>query len=208
VPLYSLISSGTETASIHRDSCSRSGRQSVAFARDLDVAKKTGPVATIAEVRAKFTEYAVLGYSGAGVVAARATGDGSRSASAWLMAARHGHGEPSWWAQSGGAYARRAVRTRLFRHAGQHAMNARAPRASNCRRRGGDPGSRANWWRVGALAGGGVIDLNGSAWMRVGSRRHGMRRFRPAVRGLTGPRRGLRHRGGGVEIPRPGAARA
>ena len=32
---------------------------------------KTGPAATLAEVRAKFSEYAVLGYSGAGVVAAR-----------------------------------------------------------------------------------------------------------------------------------------
>ena len=71
-PLYSLISSGTETASIHRDSLLSEVADNPSHLRKIwDVAMKTGPVATIAEVRAKFSEYAVLGYSGAGVVAAR-----------------------------------------------------------------------------------------------------------------------------------------
>src|ERR1035441_1570418 len=71
-PLYSLISSGTETASIHRDSLLTEVAGNPSHLRKIwDVAMKTGPMATIAEVRAKFTEYAVLGYSGAGVVAAR-----------------------------------------------------------------------------------------------------------------------------------------
>src|SRR5205807_2578867 len=71
-PLYSLISSGTETASIHRDSLVSEVAENPSHLRKIwDVAMKTGPVATVAEVRAKFSEYAVLGYSGAGVVAAR-----------------------------------------------------------------------------------------------------------------------------------------
>jgi predicted dehydrogenase len=71
-PLYSLISSGTETASIHRDSILKEAAENPSHLRKVwDVAMKTGPVATYAEVRAKFSEYAVLGYSGAGVVAAR-----------------------------------------------------------------------------------------------------------------------------------------
>jgi threonine dehydrogenase-like Zn-dependent dehydrogenase len=71
-PLYSLISSGTETASIHRDSLLSEVADNPSHLRKIwDVAMKTGPAATLAEVRAKFSEYAVLGYSGAGVVAAR-----------------------------------------------------------------------------------------------------------------------------------------
>jgi predicted dehydrogenase len=71
-PLYSLISSGTETASIHRDSILKEAAENPSQLRKIwDVARKTGPLATLAEVRAKFSEYAVLGYSGAGVVAAR-----------------------------------------------------------------------------------------------------------------------------------------
>src|SRR5215831_2845294 len=71
-PLYSLISSGTETASIHRDSLFKEAAENPSHLRKIwDVAMKTGPMATLAEVRAKFSEYAVLGYSGAGVVAAR-----------------------------------------------------------------------------------------------------------------------------------------
>jgi predicted dehydrogenase len=71
-PLYSLISSGTETASIHRDSLFSEVADNPSHLRKIwDVAMKTGPAATMAEVRAKFSEYAVLGYSGAGVVAAR-----------------------------------------------------------------------------------------------------------------------------------------
>jgi len=71
-PLYSLISSGTETASIHRDSLLKEAADNPSHLRKIwDVAAKTGVAATLAEVRAKFSEYAVLGYSGAGVVAAR-----------------------------------------------------------------------------------------------------------------------------------------
>jgi threonine dehydrogenase-like Zn-dependent dehydrogenase len=71
-PLYSLISSGTETASIHRDSLLKEAADNPSHLRKIwDVAAKTGVRATLAEVQAKFTEYAVLGYSGAGVVAAR-----------------------------------------------------------------------------------------------------------------------------------------
>src|SRR6516165_9786471 len=71
-PLYSLISSGTETASIHRDSILKEAAENPSQLWKIwDVAMKTGPIATLAEVRAKFSEYAVLGYSGAGIVAAR-----------------------------------------------------------------------------------------------------------------------------------------
>jgi len=70
-PLYSLISSGTETASIHRDSLLKEAADNPSHLRKIwDVARKTGVLATWNEVRAKFTEYAVLGYSGAGVIAA------------------------------------------------------------------------------------------------------------------------------------------
>src|SRR5690348_64649 len=71
-PLYSLISSGTETASIHRDSLIKEVGENPGHLRKVwDTAMKTSPVATYEQVRAKFSEYAVLGYSGAGVVAAR-----------------------------------------------------------------------------------------------------------------------------------------
>src|ERR1035438_4834760 len=60
-PLYSLISSGTETASIHRDSLIGEVPDNPSHLRKIwDVVMKAGPMATIAEVRAKFTEYAVL----------------------------------------------------------------------------------------------------------------------------------------------------
>jgi predicted dehydrogenase len=66
-PEYSLISSGTETASIHRDGVLKEVADNPSHIRKiLDVMKLQGPVRTLAEVRAKFSEYAVLGYSGAG----------------------------------------------------------------------------------------------------------------------------------------------
>jgi predicted dehydrogenase/threonine dehydrogenase-like Zn-dependent dehydrogenase len=69
-PLYSLISSGTETASIHQDSVFKEVADNPSHVRLVwDVMKATGPLKTFDEVRAKFSEYAVLGYSGAGVVA-------------------------------------------------------------------------------------------------------------------------------------------
>jgi predicted dehydrogenase/threonine dehydrogenase-like Zn-dependent dehydrogenase len=68
-PLFSLISSGTETASIHQDGVLKEVADNPSHIRKvLDVMKVNGPVRTISEVRAKFSEYAVLGYSGAGVV--------------------------------------------------------------------------------------------------------------------------------------------
>src|SRR5437667_779531 len=72
LPLYSLISNGPQPASIHRGNLLKEAAGNPSHLRKIwDAAMKTGPLATIAEVRAKFTEYAVLGYSGAGVVAAR-----------------------------------------------------------------------------------------------------------------------------------------
>src|SRR2546427_9250916 len=68
-PRYSLISSGTETASIHQDSLLREVADNPSHLRKIwEVMKVAGPLRTLAEVRAKFSEYGVLGYSGAGVI--------------------------------------------------------------------------------------------------------------------------------------------
>jgi predicted dehydrogenase/threonine dehydrogenase-like Zn-dependent dehydrogenase len=68
-PHYSLISSGTETASIHRGGALGAVAENPSYiGKILDVMKSEGPVRTTREVLAKFSEYAVLGYSGAGVV--------------------------------------------------------------------------------------------------------------------------------------------
>src|SRR5262249_52855832 len=68
-PSYSLISSGTETASIHQGGLVREVVENRSHvSRILGVMKSAGPIRTISEVRAKFNEYAALGYSGAGVV--------------------------------------------------------------------------------------------------------------------------------------------
>lgn len=68
-PLCSLISSGTETASIHQEGVLKEVADNPSHIRKvLDVMKANGPLRTLAEVRAKFSDYAVLGYSGAGVV--------------------------------------------------------------------------------------------------------------------------------------------
>jgi predicted dehydrogenase len=68
-PHASLISSGTETASIHTGSIATQVSQS-RVRMVFDVMKNTGPVATVRETLAKLNEdYAVIGYSGAGVVA-------------------------------------------------------------------------------------------------------------------------------------------
>ena len=68
-PIYSLISSGTETASIHKEGVARAVANDPSQLSKVWNAMKGAPVRTVAEVRAKFTEYAVLGYSGAGLVA-------------------------------------------------------------------------------------------------------------------------------------------
>ena len=68
-PIYSLISSGTETASIHQEAVLKAVADNPSqVAKIWNVLKVQGPVSTFAEVKAKFSEYAVLGYSGAGIV--------------------------------------------------------------------------------------------------------------------------------------------
>src|SRR5438445_2150041 len=68
-PHYSLISSGTETASIHQNGVVKELADNPSHLRTVWKALAvTGPVRTADEVRAKFSEYAVLGYSGAGIV--------------------------------------------------------------------------------------------------------------------------------------------
>src|SRR5262252_1432449 len=69
-PCCSLISSGTETASIHQDGVLKEVADNPSHLRKIfEVARTAGPIRTAAEVRAKCSEYAVLGYSGAGVIA-------------------------------------------------------------------------------------------------------------------------------------------
>src|SRR5882757_8160754 len=71
-PVFSLISSGTETASIHQEGVLKEVADNPSHIRKvLDVMKVNGPVSTLREVRAKFTEYAALGYSGAGILVER-----------------------------------------------------------------------------------------------------------------------------------------
>src|ERR1041384_6241347 len=69
-PLHSLISSGTETASIHQEGVLKEVAENPSHLRKIwEISKTQGPLRTATEVMAKFSEYAVLGYSGAGVVA-------------------------------------------------------------------------------------------------------------------------------------------
>lgn len=71
-PACSLISSGTESASIHQEGVLREVADNPSHLRKVyEVAKANGPIRTAAEVRAKFHEYAVLGYAGAGTVVDR-----------------------------------------------------------------------------------------------------------------------------------------
>ena len=68
-PAFSLISSGTETASIHKDGVMKAVAENPSHIRKvLDVMRVNGPTRTISEVAAKFSDYAVLGYAGAGWV--------------------------------------------------------------------------------------------------------------------------------------------
>ncbi len=68
-PVFSLISSGTETASIHQEGLLKEVADNPSHIRKvLDVMKVNGPASTLREVRAKFSEYAALGYSGAGIL--------------------------------------------------------------------------------------------------------------------------------------------
>lgn len=68
-PVFSLISSGTETASIHQEGLLKEVADNPSHIRKiLEVMKVNGPVPTIREVKAKLSELAALGYSGAGIV--------------------------------------------------------------------------------------------------------------------------------------------
>src|SRR5260370_4767304 len=68
-PAFSLISSGTETANIHRDGVLKEVAEHPGHLRKIyDVMQVHGPVRTCAEVLAKFREYALLGSAGAGYV--------------------------------------------------------------------------------------------------------------------------------------------
>lgn len=68
-PVYSLISSGTETASIHQEGVIKGVAENPSHLRKVwEVMKATSPLKTAREVKAKFSEYVALGYSGAGIV--------------------------------------------------------------------------------------------------------------------------------------------
>ena len=68
-PVCSLISAGTETASIHTEGLVRGVAENPSHIRKVwDAAKATSPLAAAAEVSAKLREYAALGYSGAGIL--------------------------------------------------------------------------------------------------------------------------------------------
>ena len=68
-PAASLISSGTETASIHTGGIASQVSQS-RVKMVFDVMKQFGPLPTIRETQAKLNdEYAVIGYSGGGYIA-------------------------------------------------------------------------------------------------------------------------------------------
>ena len=68
-PMVSLISSGTETADIHAGSLAKEVAENPSHLRKIwEAMKQQGVVKTVSEVRAKFSEYAALGYSGAGIV--------------------------------------------------------------------------------------------------------------------------------------------
>src|ERR1044071_6499027 len=68
-PFCSLISTGTETASIKRDGVLREVVHNPShITKVLDVMRSQGPFRTLREIRAKFSDYAVLGYAGAGVL--------------------------------------------------------------------------------------------------------------------------------------------
>ncbi len=66
---YSLISSGTETASLHQEGVINEIAHNPSHLQKIWGAMKvSGPERTLAEVRAKFSELAAIGYSGAGIV--------------------------------------------------------------------------------------------------------------------------------------------
>jgi predicted dehydrogenase/threonine dehydrogenase-like Zn-dependent dehydrogenase len=70
-PVYSVISSGTESASIHEEILKEVAENPSQLRKVWGGVKAMGPLATFAEVRAKFREYATIGYAGAGIVSER-----------------------------------------------------------------------------------------------------------------------------------------
>lgn len=70
-PVYSLISSGTESASIHEGIIREVAENPSQLRKVWEGVKAMGPLPTVAEVRAKFKEYAALGYAGAGIISDR-----------------------------------------------------------------------------------------------------------------------------------------
>lgn len=70
-PVFSLISSGTETASIHQEGVLKEVKDNPSHLQKIwNVVKINGPVRTLKEVYSKYSsEYSVIGYSGAGIVA-------------------------------------------------------------------------------------------------------------------------------------------
>src|SRR4029077_13346533 len=68
-PIYSLISSGTESASIHSEGALHTVMQNPDHLSKIWKAfKEHGPILTVREVIAKFHEYSIMGYAGAGVI--------------------------------------------------------------------------------------------------------------------------------------------
>src|SRR5260370_40236178 len=68
-PLYSLISSGTETASLHQEGVLRALADNPSqLAKIWHVLKLHGPLCTLSEMRPKFSEYTGPGYPGAGII--------------------------------------------------------------------------------------------------------------------------------------------
>ena len=69
-PAYSLISSGTESSSIHSEGAIRTvSEHPEHLAKIWKAFKEHGPKQTLVEIMAKFQEYSILGYAGAGTVA-------------------------------------------------------------------------------------------------------------------------------------------
>src|SRR5215470_16054057 len=68
-PIFSLISSGTETANIHEGSVLKEAAENPSHLRTIwNALKVAGPTSTYLEVKARFNEYGVLGYAGAGIL--------------------------------------------------------------------------------------------------------------------------------------------
>src|SRR5688500_5361411 len=70
-PVYSLISSGTESASIHEEIFKEVAENPSQLRKVWEGVKSMGPLATLNEVRAKFHEYAKIGYAVPGIVSER-----------------------------------------------------------------------------------------------------------------------------------------